>query len=502
MPTHVHRRGCRGPASTLPVLLLLTALTVGWMPAHAQSQTCRTRCQPRVLEPAFVEIDANTGEVLSGATSFSDHEKVQVVVVRRNPFKYAYRTQVKASPLDTALVGFFLNLIPGANLFNFPGLPSAPAMPQAIGPQPAAPPPPPPHCNGGSERLNELTRSRDQLETEYGLAKIEAGKTQAAHEGFLKFVADTDKENLGDVAACEAICRDAEGVVQNLATLTDTKALQERLEGLTASAEALGKQVDAFRALFPNCGFDARLNEISGKAVVVKVAAQGNLEKLEALKKAKPAIENMGKIINRALADDNAVSEQHFPYTQGDPTSVKVTLFRKNLREDNAQEKEVGQVDLTVGRSRFSLSGGVGFSTIEDVTIVNQGGKFAEENESDLRPSLTLMLNAQLGRFWKKDDREKNADERPRATRTSWGISTGLVLTSRNNSTEAEFIAGPNLGLLDDRFVIVLGYHAARVASLGGGYKIGEDIPDDVTTIPVDRDWKSGAMLAFTYKIR
>jgi hypothetical protein len=501
MPIHVQRRGCRGPASIVPILLLLTLFTVGWVPAQAQSQTCQALCRPRTLEPAFVEIDANTGEILSGATTFSEREKVQVVVVRKNPFKYAYRTQVKASPLDTALFGAFLNLVPGASLFNFPGLSSGPAVARSTESPSDFPAAAPPHCNGGRDRLNGLTRSKDQLENEYDLTKIEAGKTQAAYDGFLKFMADTNKENLGDAAACEAICTDAEVVGQNVERLTNPKALQEQIEGLATSTENLGKEVAKFRGEFPKC-FGTELAEILGRVDAVKKATKENLASLDKLKEAKPAIENMSKVIKRTLVDDNALSEEHFPYTQGDPTSVKVTLFRKNLREDNAQEKEVGQVDLTVGRSRFSLSGGFGFSTIEDVTVVNQGDKFAEENESDLRPSLTLMLNAQLGRFWKKNAREEDPEEQRRATRTSWGISTGLVLTSRNNTTEAEFIVGPNLGLLDDRFIIVLGYHAARVDSLGGGYKIGEDVPDDVTTIPVDRDWKSGAMLAFTYKIR
>jgi hypothetical protein len=330
--------------------------------------------------------------------------------------------------------------------------------------------------------LQKLMDLSDQLKTDYEQAAAKAKVLETSYKAYEKFVLATDKDFLGSASDCETICMQGNDLLPALSSLTDLTGFKDQLAKLQKDADSLGKDIASYKQANPNCSA-SELKDIEKNANDATAAGKAAQATVSELDKAKPAIELLSQRIAKTLADDDSFSSVQYPYTQGEPTGVQINLFRKNLREEGAKEKQVGQVQLTVGQSRFSLSAGVGFSTIQDVTIVKQGDKFAEENKSDLRPSLTTMLNAQLGKGpW---------------SRSTWGISTGLVLTSRDNTTEVEYIVGPNFGLLDNRFFIVLGYHAARVQSLRSS-----DIPADTTDIPVVKVWKSGAMLAFTYKIR
>jgi hypothetical protein len=463
-------------------LTLLLAL-IAPLGAHAQDvkQICADRCKPKTQVPPFVEIDANTGAILNGATSFAEGEKVQVITSRMNPYKYDYETQIKSTPLDIAIVSAFLGLVPGADKLS--GLfPNQPPAGQPVPAQSAAPPHPDPACDPFKADLDTLSDLSTNLSASTVSAKDQATEIGSSYKEYEKFVLATDKDFLGQASDCERICDLGNDLIPHLTRLTDLSKLKAELEELQKISESLEQKATKFSQDHKTC-FVAQISAIRKNVTDTTKAVTAAQSKLQEIEKLKPALELLSQRIDKTLADNDSFSSEHYPYTQGEPTGVQITLFRKNLREDGAKEKQVGQVQLTVGQSRFSLSAGFGFSTIQDVTIVKQGDKFVEDNKSDLRPSLTTMLNAQLGKGpW---------------MRSTWGLSTGLVLTSRDSSTEVEYIVGPNFGLLDNRFFIVLGYHVARVQSLRS-----KDIPADTTTVPVVKAWKSGAMLAFTYKIR
>ncbi len=471
----------------MPILLFTLSLSLSLtIPVEVMAETtrgiCELRCAPKAQVPPFIEIDANTGAILNGATNFSEGEKVQVIFSGMNPYKYDYESQIKSAPLDISIVSGFLGLIPGADSLSSlfgdqlskkdPNVKPPAGAPGIRGATP--------ECEPNTIKLLIL-RSND-LKTSYDQAATTAKALEASYKNFEKFVLATDKDSLGSAAECEAICVQGGILIPDLSRITDLTEFKDQLTKLQKDATSLGEDLKNYDTKDGKC-FGAEVASIQSNVDAATKTTKDAQAKVAEFDKAKPAIELLGQRIAKTLADNDSFSAVHYPYTQGEPTGVQITLFRKNLREADAKEKQVGQVQLTVGQSRFSLSAGIGFSTIQDVTIVKTGDTFAEENKSDLRPSLTTMLNAQLGKG--------------RWSRSTWGISTGLVLTSRDNSTEVEYIVGPNFGLLDNRFFIVLGYHAARVQSLRS-----KDIPAASDEIPVVKVWKSGAMLAFTYKIR
>lgn len=481
------------------LLLLLIALpAVG---RATDSDKCQARCNPIPHLPAFIDINANTGQILGGTTRFAEGEKVQVLISGKNPFKYAYRTQIVSSPLDPGTAAAFLRLVPGAGALIDSVLgttqASGVAKTEATGI---------PECT--LVGWSEVKKQRDKLTTDIEALKKDAAEIKSVHEEYAKFVEDTDKDSLGDTMQCAAICVRAGELVQNLDKLIDLKEFKEKVAAVASASKKLQISITALRATDARCKPDLDgAEKIAQDAATVAETLAEVVNKLEG---AKASFEALGKIIKAALADEHAFREEHFPYTGDGPTNVRITLFRRNLRVEGSAEKEVTSIDLKVGQGHFSISAGIGFSTLEDKHIIRDGEKFGEENKSSLRPSLTVMLNAQFGHLWSWSTGTPATQNCPacpatpkRALPATWGISTGLVVSNRNDTTQTEFILGPSLGLLDNNLFMTLGLHLAQVEKLGGGHKIGEEIPADLTgELPVKKDWAKGFMLAVTYKMR
>src|ERR1700681_1496221 len=117
MLTQLHSRRCRwfAPLSLIALFLLLSLTVPMEAKAETTKEICKQRCTPKKPDPPFVEIDANTGAILNGATTFAEGEKVQVILSGMNPYKYDYESQIKSTPLDISIVSAFLGLIPGAD---------------------------------------------------------------------------------------------------------------------------------------------------------------------------------------------------------------------------------------------------------------------------------------------------------------------------------------------------------------------------------------------------
>lgn len=448
---------------------------------------CKANCSGAniIKRDARVEIDANTGELLFGSTKFEEGEKVQILFVNKNPFKYRYRFQIVSAPLAAAIATAFLSLIPGFGDI----LKKVATTPAAAGG---------PACSGMEQDQMELVDAEvENVKAKLGKVTPVLEKKLPIYEKYEKFVKDTDKDSI-DPSECESICQTAQELSQELGQLIDLGNLAKDLQELK---DAITKLDAAILTAKPKIKQKPCLDQLAKHEEFAKSASDLREagDKLVANKK---SFEQLQKIVKSVLSMDKPFVEDAYPSTAGGPVGITITIFRTSLRVDDAQEQQVGQpIRIDVGESPLSLSAGIGFSTIEDKRIIRQpfakpdgtiGGRFGEENKSSFRPSAVIMLNAHL---CKLSPFCRQA--------TTFALSTGLVLSSRNGATEAEFIAGPSFGFLKNNIFLTFGYHAARVERLGGGFKIGDEIPANLQDpLPVERNWRSGFMFAITYKLR
>ena len=493
-------------AVTLTVMLIVAPnVTAFGHPLSASSglmtddteTKCKLHCDSQVEQrPAFIEIDANTGEVLNGTTKFAEGEKVQVIISHKNPFKYTYRIQIVSAPLDTIIASAFLKLIPGfGDIVDsiVAGTPLTSKVGAAAGPD----------CPGPASAAWEALYAKAQPLTEKSVAiKTDIDPRSEAYKLYEKLYKETDVERITD---CATLCKDATDLDKKMDKLINLGDLPATVEKFKKDVDDLKTLIDAFQTAFDKLSPNDRAN-CDVKTKFDKIKALGTEAKkyqdaVGLLQTNQKAFQLMSTMLDKALRTEDGFTTVQYPYTSGGPTGVRISIFRKSLREENAQEKQVTIVDLQVGESPLSISAGIGFSTIRDRRVIRQpfakddgtiGARFGEENTSKLRPSALVMLNASLRRFnmFAKGD-------------GSFALSTGLVLSNRNGTTEAEFIVGPSIGFLSNRVFFTFGYHAARVEQLGGGFKLGDEIPANITDpLPVERNWKGAFMFGVTYKLR
>jgi hypothetical protein len=483
--------------------------------------TVETRRYPDPKQELVI-IDANTGKILEGATRVSENTRIKVVFVNKNPFKYDYSFQLIPKDVGTATVISFLNLIPGT-----PGIPGVlegtitAAAQETKNANTAA---------GEAASLRGTTPAPGAFQSDCALFEADlkiavangekmknaldaSAKTlKTAAENYTAFLKNTNDiaQNLGGREArtnfAKKLCRAGADALPSLQAVVnfdfDKFAKDLNLELLAAQVTTLKN--------------DPRLPKCADQSLYRKVIAALEADvatykaKLEELKKgiedSKKKFEGPAKNIKTVLGSSRSFAEVAYAPSLNDATSVSVIVTRKNIRDEVPKDEIIAvSPPLQIGEPRLILSGGLGFSTINERKIVRQqslvpdgnggmtlGNRFGFEDRSQFRPSGVVMLNGVLKRFDLFGPKN-----------TSFALSGGLVFSNRNEGLATEFIAGPSLGFANDRLFLTFGFHAARVEELSGGFKIGDPVPADLADpLPVQKNWLNGLIMSLTFRIQ
>lgn len=476
----------------------LAAALVLWS-ASADAQSA---CTPSALSAASVRIDANSGRVTGGSTRFPEGEALKVIVAGKNPFKYEYRIEVTAQPLNEAIAVDFFAGIPG---FSFGDL----LAPSVSGPAPGAP-----KCLRVDAEWQALT------------AEVEKGKRlKGALEGRKKvaddynaFLKRTDVESLSE-AVCTDVLKEATALQGALPQVIDLGTLPNDVAQYAKSAPAaLAAFEAAFKMVSETDRMACEMNLGTELVNARKVTAHADtLSKgVQTLASNRSSFQTMQTLFGVVLKSPTAFHEEHFPPTQDEPTGVRVVIARKNRRIENAAEQQVTSIPIQVGRSRLSIAAGLAFSGVPHRRIVRQAGQiqvpavaatattpavpastrsgtvFAYAENSEFGPRPVIALNADIYEFSLGSLRQVAA-----------GFTTAVVIGAANDSLRTEYLVGPSIGVLQNRVVFTGGVHFARVENLGGGFEIGQEIPPSLQDpLPIRRDWEKALAFAVTYRVR
>ena len=469
----------------LGLLLVVSSATV-----RAQ-QDCTKICVKD--ETADLIIDANTGEMTDGQLSYPGHQKIKILFTNKNPFKYEYRFGVKAIALDQAIISEGLSIL-GVTIPERPGAQ-------------------PPASFGACDLPGDTPNAFDEAFIKAQKAETELTNLLDTFKSAVDQYDDFIKITREDSISCKAVCDPA-------------LRLQPKLDFLIANVSVIDERVTALEkavkaAREEHTKLLAKINaEVTVKAEIKKCmdVANPRADPLAALEKRLPSYQEIRTkvlanktqfaILNNIIRGLGPTSFSETRTAVG-PSDVTLSTFRRNLREEGAKEVQAtaSPVKVTVGESRFSISGGIGWSSINRAKIVRQaapdpssstGGTievFGEENGSHIQPQAVALVNARIGREFRLF--------KFKSVPASFGISTGVVILAADDTSGMSYLLGASLILNDNAFVVTLALHSANVARLSSGFHIGDKIPADIKgTLPVENNRTEGVMLAVTYRTR
>lgn len=192
-----------------------------------------------------------------------------------------------------------------------------------------------------------------------------------------------------------------------------------------------------------------------------------------------------------------------FAFDTTKETKVKI-VKRDRLADAGAQPVSEEIVDV-VCSSPLSVSAGFGFSSIDEQefvfvpstkTVTDASGqtsqvvinRFGFKNNSSFHTLPVLLLNTRL---WEPTDWF--------ALHASAGAAVDIK--TGQGGTDLEYIVGPSVSFWRS-FFVTPGLHIGRVPKLAGGFALGQEVPTGVSEPPVEKAWKKGFVVTFTYKVR
>lgn len=499
----------------------VVALAISIAPAAvaAADSPCRP---PDDLEHA-VRIDASTGEIHpKDSTYFPLGTQVSLVFHGRNPFRFDYEYLISATDLEAGVVADGLQLLglsldpKSAEKSEAPD--TAPADATAPGARDL-------DCNDYTGELSEACTKTaaaakavtDALE-ESRRAAEEYGKGQEKIAAFENEVGGRMSPEL-----CTEVTTAFPGQIQTLGFLADApkvtgEAFAELEEGerLRIEAKALLDGV-VCAGLAPDCSGrtgqdleDCRANRDAtiGECEQAKAAIGRGIEEVEQAHAAasetlgawKGEIEKLASGYEELLeryraiqADHEAFVDVHSLGRKRKPTRYAVEIRRTRLDGGKKTEEiEVGEID--VGRSRFSISGGLGVSFATEREFGRQSGLlddgevddvFAVTSRSEEELGLVVQLNARL-----------NSSE---AWAFHWSLGTGAGA----GEDDLSFFTGPSFAWVDDQLFFTLAYHQRSVRELAGGFAVGDAIPEAVKDpLPLREEDEAALLFTVTYRFK
>jgi len=484
---------------------LTTVLAAANATAQPAQQVDPNRCTALMMLPPSeagyedVVIDVDKGALVRGQMTYPDGTKVRVIVLKNNPFKYDYNVNVTTEPLNRANVQSLFGLIPG---FQVPGLISSAAEQDDSALKMLA------QYDVLDGRIQALDAASKAVED---LAK-KVSEIIKAHTEFM-LVFNNDMSNMSQ------LCQSAANTYTALLGLPAAKDFDTPVKNLSdRSASAFQQLEQPFGAV--NTAAQARLNDnavsdgdknqlrtqLAGlrtrldtaKTRATNAAAAGK-QATDTLTAKQDGITALKGRIEGVFQRNTSFVEIAARITATEAIVITGSGFKTNPL--TGETTKIRETTVTVGNADVHISAGIGFSTVDDVSITRQQGldskgaliaKFGYENNSSFKPSAIAMLNVPIL------EREAKA-----VGKLTVGPAVGLVVTNRSTGTEIEYVVGAGVGLKSDLVFLNFGLHAARVAQLAGGFSVGDKIPDGLNDpLPVERDWKAGFMFSVTFKLR
>jgi hypothetical protein len=473
---------------------VLAAMSMLFVDAAWASDYCARVCKKPEGKSGLhvVTIDANSGQVTEGSVRLPDGQQVQLIFANKNPFKYDYRFDVTAQPIDTAVASAFLAQIPRLNLDVNPVQPVKSADPKKakIAAKSA--------CEEDAEKAWQ-SNIRESL---VGLQKqaVVVSDFLKYPDTFNAFISSTDADAITN---CEQVC----------STAVKLKAWPHAPGTFQKAADDFHSEVNTLEERITSGALDGISKDCQNYVVAdtkhLRDALTASAEKYNdasaevehKLSENAASIKQLDTILAANLDREDLFFEQKFPTTRDEPTAIRAGIFRRNLRTPDALERPVGVVELEVGRSVLSLSAGVMVSGLPTRRVVRQsalvateadptriGLRFGYQEDSEITVSPVVFANVRLVEL---------------APGVGFGLGFGLIAVSSTTTPSVEYAGVGFVSFARELLFLSIGAHVAERETLAGGFNIGDEVPAGLPDpIPTTRQWKGAFMGSLSLRFR
>jgi hypothetical protein len=142
--------------------------------------------------------------------------------------------------------------------------------------------------------------------------------------------------------------------------------------------------------------------------------------------------------------------------------------------------------------ARFSLSGGLVVSFLENRQFTTANGQVAYQNNSQTRILPMAQLNS---RFYDCDTTNYKCLLAPQ-------ISVGITAKADDKGTAPEYLIGPSWAFVKRQLFITLGAYAGQQQRLLGGLQVGQATSLSAANLPIAKEYHWSGAIAVSWKIK
>lgn len=526
----------------------LTAVLAGLFAVpngHAQQYSCSPAPPSPDYKTLRLSAKSYPVAIVDGSLQYKNDDRVWIVVTDINPFVATYTLNVKRQPVTETAVGTFVSALGGIDAGIVPSQKSpgqSPTDAQAPTPSPATPTPAGAACD---------SRPLEQLVTKFNMLEAEEKKINAALNAIsAKYAADSNRfKDLLEAAKGEHLCA---GIQVSAGTLRQflstaavaspdqikagdfgqspsaddpTKILKGSIDQLTQDAKAQRRAILDYRKSTvgkPECTsfltakakllddeddfIDGLIGPSTGTPEVQALADQ--LNKLKATyqqwsdahsaveKLFDPARSGNPFVLTYPLTDsqsDDEVTLQAGPAVLATQVTTNDSTSKGSSAKPASAAPPAFDATLHFGFGpRFTLSGGLVVSFLENRQFTTANGQVAFQNNSQTRILPIALLNS---RFY---------DCNPDQGKCLWvpQFSVGITAKADDKGTSPEYLIGPSWAFVKRQLFITVGAYAGQQQRLLGGLQVGQTTSLSAANLPIAKEYHWSGAIALSWKIK
>jgi hypothetical protein len=442
-------------------------------------------------------INAQTGEVNPSPAVFGRNAKLTVLFHNKNPFAFQYRYSSSMRQIEDAIIAEGLKKLLGFDIADL-GKEAKKAEEEAqenAGKTLQQGKTTAPKVSECPEIIEETAKAiqirATQLKQANDRAKaIEMGVKDFQDPAGVLFTVPADPAL---EFRCSDLCASMEKAEAAALKVTALNGFDEQLEALNKAQSSLGDalQNNSGRATCQGAYVSAR-QTLEDLGASIQLLKKQNSE----LATVKESIGQRVKVIADVKASGSVFVDKFVIGPVEEATEVQYKIS-KTLRATGATDTVDANTPIRLGRSRFSISAGLGVSFLDEKKFGRQpssiNGAVVDTvgitGSTDARFGIVAQLN---GLLWQWNT------EAP-----SIGWALGAAVTGDSNGTDFGFYTGPTFGFISDKLLLTFAYHLTKQDKLAGGFKVGDVIPDDLEgDVPTTEETTGALLVTVTYKVR